>query len=100
MTFIECIEIGVYLLIPLDIIGLLRGAGMQLWAGKKAKSRIGRWLLVILSALGLLGCEIVAQMMTGYDRLVPMILYWCILMVLVGALVCMFVFWRVHKKYS
>jgi|GEM_PF-1650535 len=100
VAIIECFEIGMHMLIPLDLIGLLLGAGVQLLLCFKAKKTVTRGIFVSILVVGLVASEIATACMTGYDRFVPMFAYWFFFMLLVGALVCMLVFWIIHKKRS
>ena len=53
---------------------------------KKTKGR--RWLILAgILAVGSFGCELAVQMVTGYDRLIPMLLYGVILSLSIGAAV-------------
>ena len=97
-AIVECFEIGMHMLIPLDLVGLLLGAGIQWLLCKKAKKAVTRWLLVGISVVGVLVSDIATAYITGYDRLVPMFVYWFFLLMLIGALACMLVFWRIRKK--
>lgn len=45
-AILECLEIGMHMLIPFDLIGLLLGVGIQFLLCKKAKKTGMRWLLV------------------------------------------------------
>ena len=99
-SIIECFEIGIYMLIPLDLIGLLLGAGIQWLLCKKAKKTVTRWLLVSISAVGVVVNDIASVCITGYERLVPMFVYWFFLLMLISALICMLVFWIIHRKHS
>ena len=97
-TIIECFEIGMHMLIPLDIVGLLLGAGFQLLLCFKAKKAVVRWILVGMSAVGCIACDIATACITGYERLVPMFVCWFFLLMLVGALVCMLVLRLIKKE--
>lgn len=94
----ECFEIGMHMLIPLDLVGLLLGAGIQWLLCKQAKKTVTRWLWIGISAVGVLVSDIATAYITGYDRLVPLFVYWFFLLMLIGALACMLVFWRIRKK--
>lgn len=97
-SIIECFEIGIYMLIPLDLIGLLLGVGIQWLLCKKAKKTVTRWLLVSISAVGVVVNDIASVCITGYDRLAPLFVYWFFLLILVGALVCMLVLRLIKKE--
>lgn len=97
-SIIECFEIGIYMLIPLDLIGLLLGVGIQWLLCKKAKKTVTRWLLVSISAVGVVVNDIASVCITGYDRLAPLFVYWFFLLMLVGALVCMLVLRLIKKE--
>ena len=88
-SFLECVEIGMHMLIPLDLIGLLLGAGVQLLLCKKAKKKATKWLWIGICVLGAAISDIAVMCITGFDRLVPMFSYWFFLLMLFGALVCM-----------
>ena len=97
-SIIECFEIGIYMLIPLDLIGLLLGVGIQWLLCKKAKKTVTRWLLVSISAVGVVVNDIASVCITGYDRLASLFVYWFFLLMLVGALVCMLVLRLIKKE--
>lgn len=96
-AIIQCFEIGMHMLIPLDIIGLLIGAGIQFLLCKKAKNAFSRYIFTIVDLAGMLISDIAAQIVTGYDLLIPLFTYWLFFMLLVGALVCVLVL-RLTKK--
>lgn len=97
LAIIQCFEIGMHMLIPLDIIGFVLGAGIQFLICKKAKHTFSRWIFSIVNLVGMLISDIAAQIVTGYDLLVPLFTYWLFFMLLVGALVCMLVL-RLRKN--
>lgn len=99
-AILDCFEIGMHMLIPLDLIGLLFGAGIQFLLCKKAKKTVTRWLFVGISVIGCIAGDIATACITGYDRLVPMFVYWFFLLMLIGALACILVFWIIHRKHS
>ena len=90
------IEIGMHML-PVFWITLLIGGGIQFVLHKKAKSRAGRWWFIVVSLIGMLICEAMCQIITGWDLLLPLFLYWFFLTLFLGALMCMLVL-RLHKN--
>ena len=85
---------------PLGIvfwIALLLGAGVQTILSRKVTCRLLRavWMLFLL--LCMLVCEIACQVITGWDLLLPVLLYFYLLTMLAGALLCV-LFCRLRQR--
>ena len=96
-AILQGIEIGMHML-PLFWITLLIGGGIQFLLQKKAKSRAGRWWFATVNLIGMLICEVACQIITGWDRLVPLFLYWLFFTFFFGALLCTLVFFCMQKN--
>ena len=100
-AILKAIEIGMHTapivfdspLCPIFWGCLLAGSLLQLILLKKAKRRGGRWGFAAALVIGLLVCEIGCQMITGWDLLIPIVLYFYLLTMLTGAALCALVAW-------
>ena len=66
----------------------LLGAGIQFLFLRLKRKRAARWTLTVILLCGLLACEIGCLVLTGWDTLAPMILYFYLLAMLLGAGAC------------
>lgn len=97
LALMQGIEIGTHTLPfhlgnPLGIlfwVAVLLGAGIQTVLNRRGKCRLTRaaWLIFLLAAL--LACEIACQIVTGWELLLPVMLYFYLLAMLLGALLCL-----------
>ena len=69
----------------------LLAIGMQYLLFRKCKGH-GRWGLIILSLVGIFRCEIAYQIVTGWDLILWMLLWFLCLTFLLGAGVCTLVY--------
>ena len=76
----------------------LFGVAMQVFLLGTKRRKGTRWSLAILLLIGLVVCEIGCQVITGWDALVPIILYFYLLAMLLGAGVCALVVFLYRKK--
>ena len=76
----------------------LLGAGIQFLLLRPKRKKAVRWVLVTLLLCGLLGCEIVCLVLTGWDRIVPIILYFYLAAMLLGAGVCALTVWWKRRR--
>ncbi|MBQ9133568.1 MAG: hypothetical protein IJX64_03445 [Clostridia bacterium] len=97
-AILQCFEVGMHMLIPLDVIGLAIGVGIQFLLHKKVKSRAGQWWFAAVNLIGMLVCDIAAQIITGWDLLIPLFLYWLFFTFFLGACICMLVCSVLHKE--
>lgn len=95
-AIMKAFEIGVHMapvafgsvLCPMFWGCLTAGGLVQLLLRKKARSAFGRWAFAGVLGIGLLICEIACQVMTGWDLIVPIVLYFYLLTMLAGAGAC------------
>lgn len=78
-------------------ICLLLGVGIELLLCWRCRQRSMRWLLIVIGFVGLTGSELACQIITGWDRLVWLLLYFYCLTLLVGAGMGMLFCWLYNK---
>ena len=106
LTIFEAIEVGLlqvpfcpdnpYLFFPFWI-GFLLAIGIQYLLLKKCKGAV-RWGFILFSLLGFFCCEIACQIITGWDLILWLVLWFLYLTLLLGAALCTFVY--ILKKRS
>ena len=107
-TFFEAMESGLFQLFfyppanpYLSLVFwlcFLLAAGIQFLLLKKC-SGLGRWVFLLLSLCGFFFCEIACQIITGWDLILWLLLWFLCLTLLFGAGVCI-LFHYLYKKYA
>lgn len=100
-AIVKAVEVGMHMvpvafdspLCPIFWGCQLAGVIIQLVLLKKGKRRGRRWAFTAVLLIGLLACEIACQVITGWDLILPLVLYFCLLTMLVGAGLCTLVFY-------
>ena len=64
---------------------VLLGAAVQAVIRLRGRTALARWGFPALLAAGLLGCDIACQCITGWDLLLPLLAYFALLWLLLGA---------------
>lgn len=59
----------------------------------------GKWMFPVLLVLGMLACDVACHVITGWDLLLPLGVFWIFLLpLLLGALLCNAgIYWKRHK---
>lgn len=99
LALMQGIEMGVHELPfhlddPLGILfwlAVLLGLGIQTVLNRRAKHRLTRMVWMLFLLLGLLACEAACQIVTGWELLLPVVLYFYLLAMLAGALLCLLI---------
>ena len=84
---------------PLCWIFLL-GAGIQFLLLRPKRKKLTRWVLAIILLCGLLACEIGCLVLTGWDTLAPIILYFYLAAMLLGAGICALAVWLKQRRMA
>jgi len=82
-------ELPLHPLEPLGLIfwiALLLGAGIQMLLNRKIACQPARAAWILLLAVCMLICEIACQTITGWELLLPVMLYFYLLAMLLGSL--------------
>jgi len=77
---------------------LLLTVGIELLVLKKCRTAFAKWILPLLSAAGILACDIAMRFITGWDRLVPMIGYGIFFWNLAASLLCILIVTLIRKR--
>ncbi|MBE6963183.1 MAG: hypothetical protein E7443_01110 [Ruminococcaceae bacterium] len=107
-ALLQGVEIGMHI-IPLHPesplcwifwVCCLLGGGIWFMLSRSGQRKRKRWIFIGVQIYALLCCEIACQVVTGWDLLIPVVLYFYLLAILLGAGICALGIFLLQKKRS